>query len=380
MEACVIEDMTLLCNLGSNIPEVLQALDEGSYGPMQPRLVGGRNVPTGVVNAPLPLIAEPHWQTRTNALILHCLQRLSSQWKEISPERLSIVMGSSNSGIEEYHQEWKKGNSGEPALQLLEVGNVARFVAAYTGAKGPAYTISTACSSSAKALVSASRLLEAGVCDAVIAGGGDALCNYALHGFDALQLISETRSRSFSLQGGGVNHGEGAALFLLTRREPRPGDIVLSGYGETADAYHTTTPEPGGFQAVRAMNMAIEMAGITHQDIDYVNLHGTGTDANDAMELNAMRDCFLDKQPPCGSTKPYTGHTLGAAGALEAAFCTALLKRAGQQLPRQPWLRESELPAGVNFSSHAARPLKYCISNSFAFGGNNVALLLSRHA
>lgn len=380
MVACVIEDMTLLCNLGSNIPDVLHALDEGAYGAMQQRLVGGRNVPAGAVTEILPSIAESHWQTRTNALILHCLQRLSTQWKNVPPERLGVVMGSSNSGIEEYHQEWKKGNGGEPALQLLEVGNVARFVAAYTGAKGPAYTLSTACSSSAKALASASRLLEAGVCDAVIAGGGDALCDYALHGFDALQLISETRSRSFSLQGGGVNHGEGAALFLLTRREPQPGDIVLSGYGETADAYHTTTPEPGGFQAIRAMNMAMEMAGISHQDIDYVNLHGTGTDANDSMELDAMRACFHDQQPPCGSTKPYTGHTLGAAGALEAAFCTALLKRAGQQLPQQPWLHESELPAGVNLTPQAARPLKYCISNSFAFGGNNIALLLSRHA
>lgn len=378
MEACIIEDVSIICNLGSQEDSILRALEQGEYGTMEMREVGGRPVPAGAVNSPLPEISEACWNTRTNALILHCLQRLNPGWRNVHPNRLGIVLGSSNSGIEEYHREWMQGNRTDESLSLLEVGNVARFVANITGAKGPAYTLSTACSSSAKALAAASRLLESGICDAVIAGGGDALCNYALHGFDALQLISDERCRPFTLQGGGVNHGEGAALFLLTRREAQAGDIVLSGYGETADAYHTTTPEPGGAQAVRAMRMAMDMAGIQPEDIDYVNLHGTGTDANDSMELDAMRSCFGDNQPACGSTKLYTGHTLGAAGAVEAAFCMALLKRGGEKLPAQPWLESH--PAGVNMSDYAQRPLQHCISNSFAFGGNNIALLLSRHA
>ena len=378
MEACIIEDVSIICSMGCQEQAILHALEQGVYGPMEMREVGGRLVPVGAVGLSLPEISEKCWNTRTNALILHCLLRLSSAWRNVPPERLGIVLGSSNSGIEEYHSEWKQGNRTDESLSLLEVGNVARFVADFTGAKGPAFTLSTACSSSAKALASAARLLEAGVCDAVIAGGGDALCNYALHGFDALQLISDERCRPFTLQGGGVNHGEGAALFLLTRREAHSGDIILAGYGETADAYHTTTPEPGGAQAVRAMRMAMDMAEIQPQDIDYVNLHGTGTDANDSMELDAMRACFGSSQPPCGSTKPYTGHTLGAAGAIEAAFCTALLKHGGEKLPSQPWLET--LPDGVNMADYAHRPLQHCISNSFAFGVNNIALLLSRHA
>ena len=378
MEACIIEDVSIICNLGSQEDSILRALEQGVYGPMEDREVGGRLVPAGAVSLSLPEITEKYWNTRTNALILHCLKRLSTAWRNVQPERLGVVLGSSNSGIEEYHREWVNGNRSDESLSLLEACNVARFVANFTGAKGPTYTLSTACSSSAKALASAARLLEAGICDAVIAGGGDALCNYALHGFDALQLISDERCRPFTLQGGGVNHGEGAALFLLTRREAHSGDIILAGYGETADAYHTTTPEPGGAQAVRAMRIAMDMAGIGPEDIDYVNLHGTGTDANDSMELDAMRSCFGANQPPCGSTKPYTGHTLGAAGAVEAAFCTALLKRGGEKLPAQPWLETH--PDGVNMSNSAQRPLQHCISNSFAFGGNNIALLLSRHA
>ena len=126
------------------------------------------------------------------------------------------------------------------------------------------------------------------------------------------------------------------------------------------------------------MQQAMQMAGIAPQDIDYVNLHGTGTDTNDSMELDSMRATFGDHQPPCGSTKAYTGHTLGAAGALEAAICHALLQRNSSQLPRQPWLQEYAYE-GINFSSASRRPVQHCMSNSFAFGGNNISLILSRH-
>lgn len=381
MKAIIIESVSAICNLGSEVRDILQALDTGNYGTMQKRMVGGRLVPAGVVTEDLPHIDEERWQTRTNALVLHCLQRMSHLLGDIQPEKLGVVMGSSNSGIDEYHKVWQAGRSDEQALELLEVGNAARFVADRAGAKGPVYTLSTACSSSAKALASAARLLKAGVCDAVIAGGGDSLCDYALHGFDALQLIADQRCKPFTLQGGGVNHGEGAALFLLTTREAKAGDIVLAGYGETADAYHTTTPEPGGVQATRAMRMAMEMGCISPDEIDYVNLHGTGTDANDSMEIDSMRLCFGENQPPCGSTKPYTGHTLGAAGALEAAFCTMLLQRGMVELPRQPWLSDfPEVAEKINVAVHCNRPVQHCISNSFAFGGNNISLLLSRHA
>lgn len=378
MKSCVIEATSLICNLGSNASEILQALSAGKPGAMPLLRLGEREVPVGAVTSDLPPIMQEKWQTRTNQLLLRCLKVLEPQWKKIPKHRLGVVLGSSNSGIEEYHHAWAQGRRGDESLHLLEVGNVVRFVADTTGATGPAFTISTACSSSAKALASAARMLKAGVCDAVIAGGGDALCRYAMSGFDALHLISGTRSAPFTLQGGGVNHGEGAALFVLTYREPNAGDIILSGYGETTDAYHTTTPEPGGLQATRAMQQAMQMAGVAPQEIDYVNLHGTGTDANDSMELDSMRATFGDNQPPCGSTKAYTGHALGAAGALEAAICHALLQRNSTQLPPQTWL-QAYTHEGINFSTEARRPIQHCLSNSFAFGGNNISLLLSRH-
>lgn len=378
MESIIIEDVQLLCHAGDSEESVLQAVQNGTLTPLGKVSVGGQTVPAGTVAAPLPVIEHEAYATRTNALILHCLQRLK-HLSNVSPERLGVVMGSSNAGIEEFHNALQNNTVTAQDWQRLEPGTVSDFVAAYTGAKGPAFTLSTACSSSAKALAAAARLLEAGICDAVIAGGGDALCRFALEGFHALQLISKERSEPFKMNGGGINHGEGAALFLLTKRAPKSGDILLSGYGETADAHHTTTPEPEGKQAARAMRQALAMARLEPRDIDYINMHGTGTDANDLMEMNALAEVFGTACPPCSSTKPYTGHTLGAAGAVEAGICVALLRANTGHLPRSTTQTPPPGYPHINLSATATRPVKHCISNSFAFGGNNCALILSRH-
>lgn len=380
MEACIIRDMALVCNMGDDVHTILNGLAVGEYGEMKLVRMGEKQAPAGIVSLPLPEIREKEWNTRTNALLKHCLKKLRPIWSDVEPAKIGVVIGSSNAGIEEYSESWSPDYVDEIALKQLEGGNVARFVAHEVGAQGPCYTINTACSSSAKALASAKRLLDSGICDMVIAGGGDGLCHYALCGFDALQLISDTRSTALTLNGGGVNHGEGAALFVLTRGIPEAGNILIAGYGETADAHHTTTPDPEGIQAVDAMQKAMRMGRISPQDVGYVNLHGTGTDANDTMEINAMLTVFGDRQPPCSSTKPYTGHTLGAAGAIEAALCIAMLQRAQCQLPLQPWLNGlTDLPP-LNLSAQTEKPLRHIISNSFAFGGNNIALLVSRHA
>ncbi len=380
MKSVIIEEAELLCQAGDTPAAVLEALQSGTRPAMQTATVGGTPVPVAAVCTPLQLPTEPGYATRTNALLLHCLGKLSASYTKVAPQRLGVVVGSSNAGIEEFHAAYTQGTTGLQDWQKLEPGNVAAFIAQHTGAKGPAYTISTACSSAGKALAAAAGLLQAGICDAVIAGGGDALCRFALEGFHALQLIADKPCEPFSLCGGGINHGEGAALFLLTYREAHTGDIVLSGYGETADAHHTTTPEPGGLQAARAMQQALQMAKLQAADIDYINMHGTGTDANDSMEMNALTRVFGTACPPCSSTKTYTGHCLGAAGAIEAAICYALLKANTCTLPQAA---PAALPPGyehINFSAIAKRPLSHCLSNSFAFGGNNVSLILSRHA
>lgn len=379
MESIIIEDVQMVCHMGNTPAEVLTALQCGDLPIMDTETVGGLSVPVARVHTPLPTPENPAFATRTNALLQYCAERLSPTCLHVAPERIGVVLGSSNAGIEEFHAAYRNCSLTEEDWQRLEPGNVSTCVAEYLGARGPAYTISTACSSAGKALVAAARLLEAGVCDAVVAGGGDALCRFALEGFHALQLIDSKRCEPFMLNGGGINHGEGAALFILTRRPARRGDIVLSGYGETADAHHTTTPEPGGTQAARAMQQALHMAGMKPADVDYINMHGTGTDANDTMELNALTAVFGTACPPCSSTKPFTGHCLGAAGAVEAAICAALLQANTTALPQ---VAPSAIPAGyerINFSVTSARPVRCCLSNSFAFGGNNLSLLLTRH-
>ncbi len=379
MKSIIIEDVQMLCHLDDTPIGVLNALQNGKTPNMDTEVVGGNEVPVARVHRLMPTPKNPIFATRTNALVQYCAERLLIPRLNVTPERIGVVLGSSNAGIEEFHSAYRDGPLAEEDWQRLEPGNVSASVADFLGVRGPVYTISTACSSAGKALVAAARLLEADVCDVVVAGGGDALCRFALEGFHALKLIDTERCEPFMINGGGINHGEGAALFVLTRRPARRGDIILSGYGETSDAHHTTTPDPSGTQAARAMQQALYMAGIQPTDVDYINMHGTGTDANDTMELNALITVFGTACPPCSSTKPFTGHCLGAAGAVEAAICVALLQADTDKLPQ---VTPFATPGGykfINFCAKASRPVRCCMSNSFAFGGNNVSILLTRY-
>ena len=255
----------------------------------------------------------------------------------------------------------------------------AKFVARLAGISGPAWTISTACSSGAKALASAARLLQAGIVDAVVAGGADSLCRFTVGGFAALESVSSKRCNPFSRHREGINLGEGAALFLLERGE---GPVRLSGWGETSDAHHPSAPDPSGRGAIDAMRAALARAGLTPAQIDYINLHGTATPQNDAMESRAVVEVF-GAGVPASSTKPLTGHALGAAGAIEAALCWLVLAdNPDRRLPPNFWdgAADPELPALalVAPGQAAGTPPRHVISNSFAFGGSNVALALSR--
>ncbi|HQQ59576.1 MAG TPA: beta-ketoacyl synthase N-terminal-like domain-containing protein, partial [Thermomonas sp.] len=258
-----------------------------------------------------------------------------------------------------------------------EIGAPSRFLAAESGAGGPAWTLSTACSSSAKALVSAARLLRAGIVDAVIAGGADSLCAFTNNGFSALESVAGTRCNPFSRNRCGITIGEGAALFLMTRE---PGPVRLAGWGESADAHHMSAPDPQAYGAIAAITQAISRAGITPADIGYVNLHGTATPLNDAMESHAVM-ATLGGGVPVSSTKPMTGHALGTAGAIEAGLCWLTLARNPQQrLPPHWWDGEADpaLPvlAFIDPGQSANQPLRYALSQSFAFGGSNAALVL----
>ena len=296
--------------------------------------------------------------------------------------RVAVVLGTSTSGVgesEAAHRAFLAEGRWPDSFHYTqqEMGMPARFVASRLGLTGPAHVISTACSSSAKALASAARLIHAGLADAVVAGGADSLCEFTVAGFSALGSVSATRCQPFSRNRCGINIGEGAALFVLSRDE---GPVRLSGWGESSDAHHMSAPEPEGQGPERAIRAALQRAGLEPGDIDYVNLHGTATPQNDAMEARMMSRVF-GAGTPCSSTKALTGHTLGAAGAIEAGIAWITLARnPGRHLPPHWWdgAVDPELPA-IHLVAPGTRALhspRRVLSQSFAFGGSNAALVL----
>jgi 3-oxoacyl-[acyl-carrier-protein] synthase-1 len=350
----------------------------------------GRALHLGVVGQALPSL-EHHpvaFRSRTNALLAALLPELRSsvgaQVARHGAARVAVVLGVSAAGLQEgaaasrvFSAEGRWPAGYDYAQQTM--GGAADFVAAELGLAGPAYGISTACSSGAKAIAAGARLLRAGIADAVVAGGVDALSAFTIAGFSALESVSTGRCNPLSAHRCGINLGEGAALFVMGRE---PGPVRLAGWGESSDAHHMSAPEPQGRGAVAAMRAALERAGLKPEAIDYVNLHGTATPQNDAMESAAMH-AVLGTQVPVSSTKPLTGHTLAAAGAVEAAICWhTLLDNPGGRLPPHWWdgARDPALAPVrvVEPGETLGRPLRYVLSNSFAFGGSNACLVFAR--
>ena len=350
----------------------------------------GRVLHLGAVNEALPSVAElpDGLRPRNNALILAALAPIRAAVAQaigrFGPRRVAVVLGVSTAGLDEGLAAVNQMRSGFgwPAhydYAQQEMASGAHCVARAIGAAGPVYAISTACSSGAKALATGARLLRAGIVDAVVAGGADALSGFTIAGFSALEAVSAERCNPLSANRTGINIGEGAALFLMGRDA---GPVRLSGWGESADAHHMSAPEPSGRGAAEAMRRALRRAGLAAADIDYVNLHGTATAQNDAMESLAV-ERVLGLDVPVSSTKPLTGHALAAAGAIEAAFAWhALSDDARGRLPVHWWdgARDAALPAlrVVAPGSVHERPVRHVLSNSFAFGGSNAALVFSR--
>lgn len=351
----------------------------------------GRTLPLGCLPAHVQLpdmgFAPIQQRSRNNALAWHAVQPLRceidaalAQW---GAHRVAVIVGTSTAGVQEGEQaaaHWRTAQHFPQGFDyaVQEMGNVAVFLAQHLGIQGPAHTVSTACSSGAKALASAARLLQAGLVDAVIAGGVDALCSFTVAGFSALEAVSDVRCAPLSVHRRGINLGEGAAFFVLSRA---PAAVRLAGWGETQDAHHMSAPDPTGQGAVNAMQLALQRAGLTPQAVDYINLHGTATLHNDAMESLAVHQVF-GSACPVSSTKPLTGHTLAAAGAVEAAMaCQVLLDNPQGRLPAHWWdgCMDPQLPAlrVVQPGMTLGKTPQVVLSNSFAFGGSNCALLFA---
>ena len=331
-----------------------------------------------------------------NAALEQIASDVEAALSKYGAERIAVCVGSCDNGTEFSLAGHRKYFAEEkfPADYSLEIQGadyVATFVAEKFGLRGPVNTFSTACSSSAGAIIKAAEMIMAGIVDAALVGGIDIASDTTLIGFSSLEAVSSEITNPFSKNRHGITLGDGVAFFVLTREplavpEALEGTVRLLGWGESADAYHMTSPDPTGAGAEKAIRRALENAGLAASDVGYINLHGTGTKFNDSMEAKAVSAIFGEGDNaisvPVSTTKPVTGHTLGAAAALEAAICWKALfenqnKNDNIKLPVQVWdgQRDEELPQ-LNFASQGSGPLKVCLSNSFAFGGANACLVL----
>jgi 3-oxoacyl-[acyl-carrier-protein] synthase-1 len=391
-----ISECGIVTPLGRGKAAVARALFEGRRDALVPddRLIPGRSVYVGAVAGELPALPDylAEFDSRNNRLMLAALTEIAEAVERAvrrhGRDRIAVVLGTSTSGI----------GDGEEALAVYrrtgawpnrfyyrqqETSSLSEFTARWLKVTGPAYTVATACSSSAKVFASARRLIQAGLADAAVIGGADTLCRMTLNGFQSLEALSKGLCNPFSARRDGINMGEGAAAFLLEREG---GAIHLLGVGESSDAHHPTAPDPQGQGARLAMRDALDDAGLSPADIAYVNLHGTATPLNDAMESVAVNGVFGD-QVPCSATKSMTGHLLGATGGCEAAFLWLTLNPATNPaglLPPHLWDGEMD-PAmpPLNLIATGTRLPEprhnlAMLSNTFGFGGSNVALVIGR--
>ena len=301
-------------------------------------------------------------------------------------DRIGICVGSCDNGTEfsvAGHKQYFETNHfpQDYNLEIQGADYVSTYIAEKFDIKGPANTFSTACSSSAGATIKAAEMIMAGIVDAVIVGGIDIASNTVLLGFNALEAVSPKITNPFSKNRSGITLGEAGVFYILSKEliNQNQKKVELLGWGESADAYHMTSPDPSGDGAKKAMENALKSAKISINDVDYVNLHGTGTKFNDSMEAKAVNAVFGDYKVPVSTTKPITGHTLGAAASLELAICYSAINNV--ELPVQIWdkQKDTEIPE-LNFVDEKTdfqKQTKICLSNSFAFGGANACLVIA---
>lgn len=394
----LLSDVGVVSSLGHGKQQTWQNLFDTPQNSMtvESGWIADLDIAVGKVNHPLPDMTDWHGfdQSRCNQLAYLAYQQIEDKVtaavEQYGAERVGVILGTSTSGTAEAEQAFAhlKEHQQLPAsyhYNKQEMAAPANFVAKLAGIKGIVLSISTACSSGAKALISGSNMIKTGLVDAVIVGGVDSLCHLTLNGFYALESLSSEISNPFSVNRNGINIGEGAALFLMEKELMEKGQtgVALAGFGESSDAHHMSAPHPEGDGALAAMQSALDSAGLTAADLDYINLHGTSTQKNDAMEGAAVSRLGA-KNVDCSSTKPFTGHTLAGAGAIEAAICWLIMSNINEdnRLPMHVYDEQFDDAIGsmklVKKESAKQAKINYCLSNSFAFGGSNVSLLLAR--
>src|ERR1700689_765298 len=392
-----VSHFTATSCLGRGQAATLGAL-EGAHGGLRPCQFETVELATyigevaGVDQVRLPLPLE-RFDCRNNRLAQLGLMQdgfddaVRAAIERYGPRRVGVYLGTSTSGILTTEIAYRHldpiSGALPPGFDYAGTHNsfsVVDYVGRLFELSGPAVAVCTACSSSAKVFATAQRMIATNQIDAAIVGGVDSLCLTTLYGFHSLQLTSAEPCRPFDAARDGLSIGEAAAFALLERApaETNPEAIMLLGAGESSDAYHMSSPHPEGAGARSAMRNALADAGVAPGDVDYINLHGTGTPSNDSAESRAVTGLF-GNSTPCSSTKGATGHALGAAGALEAIICAIALKSG--LMPGGLNLQQPDPQLQLNYLTHNQRgALRHVLSNSFGFGGANCALLFGRAA
>lgn len=341
----------------------------------------------GIEEGALPQ-AWAAWECRNNRLAWLALRQdgmldaVEAVRERYGADRVAVVLGTSTASIgatEEAYERLQGGTAFPEDLARPQVHtphSLGGFVQEALDLRGPCVTVATACSSSAKVFAQASRLIEAGLADAALVGGVDTLCGSVLFGFNSLELVAARPCRPFDAARDGLSLGEAGGFALLERAEADEAGPQLRGYGESSDAHHMSAPHPEGLGARLAMRDALARAGIGAGEVGYLNLHGTATPANDAVEARAVAALFPDSLH-ASSTKGWTGHTLGAAGIVESVFALIALESGSL-----PGILNSEAPDPGNGPQirfgNAQRDIRYAMNNSFGFGGNNCSLVFGR--
>ena len=387
----LISACALVNALGRGARASFDALEEGRGG-LRPCDFDDADLDTwigrveGIEDAPLPPeLAE--FDCRNNRLAWLALgedgfaERVAEVRDRLGAERIGVFMGTSTSGVLHAELAYRHREPGTVALPsefpyfgTQNVMSVAELTRRCLSLEGPVMSVSTACSSSAKVFASAYRHIAAGLCDAAVVGGVDSLCFSTLYGFNSLELVSSRPCRPWDAERSGLNIGEAAGFALLEKMADGATGVALLGYGESSDAYHMSSPHPEGAGAAAAMRMALASADITARDIDYINLHGTATPANDESEDRAVMQVF-GADTPCSATKGWTGHILGAAGITEALLSVGSIERGFIPGTLNSERIDPALSAGVLLESREV-PVKRVLSNSFGFGGSNCSLVL----
>ena len=379
---------TATCAAGRGVAALARAVASQTSG-LRPNDFGADPLPcwigrvAGVEDEPLPPPFEA-WDARNNRLAWIALNhddflaRAKAAVARYGADRVSLVLGTSTSSIEETERAYREltadghFSDSQRRREAHQTHSLTAFVQAAIGIDGPALTIATACSSSAKVFASAARLMQSGLADAVVVGGADSLCGSVLYGFNALELVSREPCKPFDANRTGLSLGEAAGFALLEKVDVDAAAPRLAGYGESADAHHMSAPHPQGLGAERALHDALARAGLQTTDIDYINLHGTASRQNDDVEAALVARNF-NADTLASSTKGWTGHTLGAAGIVECVFTLLAMK-------------DGVVPGTLNTQTldpvcspqiildNRRRDVRAALSNSFGFGGNNCCL------